>query len=73
MKIIFCIKLIFLGCILSACGQKGPLYLPTDTPPSIAVPPETKKQLKKKKPIEKKKPVTIKNRLDTPPDLIKEN
>lgn len=72
MKFNFYIKLILLGCVLSACGQEGPLYLPTDAPP-IAVPPETKKQLKEKKQIEEKKSVTIEKILDTPPDLIKEN
>ncbi len=72
MKINFSIKLILLGLLLNACGQKGPLYLPTNTPP-IAVPPETKKPLKEKKQIKEKKPVTIEKILDTPPDLIKEN
>lgn len=72
MKINSYIKLILLALLLSACGQEGPLYLPTDAPP-IAVPPETKKQLKEKKPIKEKKPATIEKVLDTPPDLIKEN
>ena len=73
MKINSCIKLIWLGLLLSACGQEGPLYLPTDAPP-IAVPPETKKQqLKEKKKIEEKKPTTIEKVQDTPPDLIKGN
>ena len=71
MKINSCIKLIFLGCLLSACGQEGPLYLPTDTPP-ITVSPETKKQLKEKKLREEKNSVIIKKELNTPPDLIKE-
>jgi predicted small lipoprotein YifL len=72
MKINSYIKLIFFGCFLTACGQEGPLYLPTDTPP-IAVSPEIKKQLKEKKQKEEKKPITIEKGLDTPPDLIKEN
>jgi predicted small lipoprotein YifL len=35
--------LVLLSLILSACGQPGPLYLPTDKPPIYAEPdPETK-------------------------------
>ncbi len=67
-KFNYCVKLIILVLWLTACGQEGPLYLPTDTPP-IAVKPDVKIN----KQSEKKSSSTIEETFETPPNLIKEN
>ena len=72
-----CISLLLLG-LLSACGQPGPLYLPTDKPP-VTVAPDEKAKAKKEAPkaesapkavddsIEETKPQEVPQANDKPP------
>ncbi|MCK5729103.1 MAG: lipoprotein [Methylococcales bacterium] len=58
--------LLFLVLGLVGCGQEGPLYMPTVTPPITEAP---IKKIIKADPVE---PQTIGVPTKTPPDLIKE-
>ncbi|MDQ7090891.1 MAG: lipoprotein [Methylococcales bacterium] len=68
MKRNYGIKLSVWVILLSGCGQEGPLYLPTNTPP-IAVEPSKKTEPKTKK----TPPVILKKQHESPPDLINNN
>lgn len=72
-----CITLLLLG-LLSACGQPGPLYLPTDKPP-VYVAPDKEAKAKEETPkaestpkavddsTEGPKPQEVPQPTDTPP------